>query len=506
MYPHSNTLVKHLRLVCLPLYFWIVLFASQASANYLFIGNVHVIDVLNRTVLQDSFILIKDDRIVRVDSMKLLLGSEASTDLSFDNSPFLSQYKPIKVIDAKGSYVLPGLIDAHVHVGNGPAVVIDHPSFPNESNWLATWGADIPSHLKAYLASGVTTIVDLAEPFFVIRRIQQYLEKNPGPRFIATGPMISAPGGYGPVKIEVANEADINQVINSIKAANGGGLKLTLEIGFSPVGWPKLPAHSDSMLELIKQKTTASGLPIYAHATSVRDFSTAIEMKVHAITHVITGRYKTSLPQELIEKMAKRGIYQISTLSLSVNDVARYHPHESKDQLTKTVVPAKELLRAKDPDLIKQASKLTVNYAMPFLSDFWQERFADSFWMDRFYEESLKHSMATIKALHDAGTPIVLGSDAAQTVTLTDYHGIKSLREMEMLKLAGLSEWEVLAAATINPARMLGLEQEIGSIQQGKVADLVLLNENPLDDIRNMRSVIWTVRDGVAKTPAQWVE
>ena len=78
-------------------------------------------------------------------------------------------------------------------------------------------------------------------------------------------------------------------------------------------------------------------------------------------------------------------------------------------------------------------------------------------------------------------------------------------REVELLGMAGLSNAEALAAATSVPARMLGLDAEIGSIAVGMKADLVVLADDPLQDLAALRSILWTVKDGVVRTPTGWM-
>ena len=78
-------------------------------------------------------------------------------------------------------------------------------------------------------------------------------------------------------------------------------------------------------------------------------------------------------------------------------------------------------------------------------------------------------------------------------------------RELALLREAGLSGEEVIAAATETPARMLGLDGQIGTVQVGKRADLVLVRGDPLSDPHAFEAVAWSVRDGVAKTPAEWM-
>lgn len=85
------------------------------------------------------------------------------------------------------------------------------------------------------------------------------------------------------------------------------------------------------------------------------------------------------------------------------------------------------------------------------------------------------------------------------------FHGTSTLREIELVGRAGLSAMDAIAAATRIPARMLGLADEIGTVEVGKRADLVIVRDDPLVDLRALRTVLWTVKDGVAHTPVEWM-
>jgi predicted amidohydrolase YtcJ len=99
-----------------------------------------------------------------------------------------------------------------------------------------------------------------------------------------------------------------------------------------------------------------------------------------------------------------------------------------------------------------------------------------------------------------------VGSDAPNwDVVPYQFLGPSTLREMELLVEAGVPAADVIVAATRTPARMLRIDAEVGTLEVGKRADLVVVDGDPLADMRVLRALRWTVRDGVARTPAEWV-
>ena len=106
--------------------------------------------------------------------------------------------------------------------------------------------------------------------------------------------------------------------------------------------------------------------------------------------------------------------------------------------------------------------------------------------------------MRIVKALHDAGVAVVAGTDEG-------IPGHSVHREIELYVEAGLTPLQALQAATIVPARVMKLDADLGTIERGKRADLVVLDANPLDDIRNIRRVRWTISDGrMYESAALW--
>lgn len=114
--------------------------------------------------------------------------------------------------------------------------------------------------------------------------------------------------------------------------------------------------------------------------------------------------------------------------------------------------------------------------------------------------------MAALRQLADAGVGIVMGSDSGNwPVILSEFHGPTSIRELELLSQAGFSNTEVLTTASVTPARMLGISGAQGTVEPGKIADLVVIDGDPTVDIGAMRHVRYTVRAGDARTPGEWL-
>ena len=113
---------------------------------------------------------------------------------------------------------------------------------------------------------------------------------------------------------------------------------------------------------------------------------------------------------------------------------------------------------------------------------------------------------AAIGRFHAAGIPIVMGSDSGNWEIIPyEFHGPTSVREVELLANAGMTPAEAIEASTRLPAEMIGVADEIGTVEIGKRADMVILPEDPLADLTALTRPLWIVKDGEARTPAGWM-
>lgn len=479
---------KYIRLL-LAVFILLLVFASCAFAGgSLLLKNARLIDGTGSPVKDGASILILNGRIAKI-------GGHLS-------------HPGIPQLDVQGSYVLPGLIDGHVHLQWGPGAVIHRSKTPpDQISWEATWGKNIEQYLRAYLACGVTTVVDAGAPAFVIQAIRGRLGKGrPGPRFLTLGSFFSPPGGYvaSAVNPPVATREDVEAKLNEMKALGAAGIKVPIEKGYNP--FQPLPLHSPEILQAIKRGAALRNLPVYVHATTDEAFDAALDMEAHALMHTYIHRTGEQLSQSFKERMARANTYQVSTLSVMDEELTLYDPERLEEPLLKMTVPESELSAARDSRIVRDMHEDQAQKMLPWLPRWFAGMTADYFFGREHLVRSLGTSQKAIYDLHKAGVKIVMGSDTVyQSHTLYSFHGFTSLREMELLGEAGLSPEEAVKAATVNAAAMVGLDREIGTIEVGKCADLVVLKDNPLKDLRAFRTVRWTIQGGAAKTPQAWM-
>ena len=460
-----------------------IFFITNANARDLLISNAKLIDGTGSPIREDISILITDGWITKI-------GHNISA-------------KKIPQLDVGGAYVLPGLIDAHIHLIYGPGAYQRKPGPFKPGEWWEAWGQYLPHYLKAYLACGVTTVLDAANFPDIVRWLQDWLSKgNPGPRYLTLGPFITNPGGYigdrwGPV----TSVEEVEAKLDLIQSLGAVGVKVPIERGWNPF-W-NLPIHPPEIREAIRQGADKRNLPIFVHATSEKDMEVALEMGARALMHTLIHRTKEILSDTFITKMARTNAYQVTTLAVTDAPLFRYNLKRLDDPLLNLVVLDSELAMARNLEAAKDAERLDVQKVFPWLPKIFQKSLTFN---KKSIITSLKHSQQAVQRLHEAGVPIVLGSDSVYNPSaLYSFHGFSTLREIELLREAGLQAMEVIKAATKNAAEMLGLEDEIGTVKVGKRADLIVLGENPLKTIQAFRTIKWTIQNGIAHTPKEWI-
>jgi imidazolonepropionase-like amidohydrolase len=350
----------------------------------------------------------------------------------------------------------------------------------------------------------VTTVLDTGIAAATAREIQTWLAGGaPGPRFLTLGPGFTTPGGYlSELGGTVSTPAEVEAHFAVMESVGAVGAKVLIEPGFGPQPvWPILPLP---IRDAIVRGATARKLPIYVHANREPEKAIALDMGARVIVH--TGYYDSQPSDAFVKRMAASGAYLMTTFSIMDADLIRFHPERLDDPLLRLTVPALELTTARDPEAAKRLTRAEIKMSSPGMPAFLQDALAWWFLGESKIVQRLRSSQQAARRFADAGVPIIVGSDSGNwPIVPYQFHGPTTLREIELLGQAGFAPMDAIASATRKPATMLGLEQEIGTVTVGKRADLVIVRDDPLEDLRALRTVQWTIKDGVAHSPSEWM-
>ena len=400
------------------------------------------------------------------------------------------------VLDVAGATVMPGLIDPHVHLQAVPGATF------RGDNEDRLWEARL-QHLRAYLACGVTTVLDAAIAAPVLCEIRRHLDSGGvGPRYLALAPAFYPPDGYldhnyltdawGPMWRPAGTARDVSALFDEYEGISGIiGVKVMIEYGFSPFyDWPILSPEIR-----IQQR---------AHAV-------ALEMQPRVLMH--SGLLDREPPMELTDRMKAGGTFMVTTLSGQFDCLLERKSFVRRidDPLILSTVPKRQIATAQDPRAWRYMWRHLFRGTAPRWMPTWLARMVSWLIPPQIAEVSLRRRFrATCQAIvrmHEVGTRIVLGTDSgAWPVFPSCFHGYSTIREMEIMAAAGLQPMAVLQAATRLPAEMIGLADEIGTVEVGKRADLIVLAEDPLANMKALRSIQWTIKDGEPRPPVGWMD
>jgi imidazolonepropionase-like amidohydrolase len=463
---------------------------EDQSGNDLLIINARLIDGTGAGPQKGRSILIREGRIVEIGEMQSAEGA--------------------RVLDLAGATVLPGIIDAHVHLQSVPGSMYrqDSEQEVKEQRY---------HQLKAYAACGVTTVLDnlIAAP--VLNELHDHLEAgHAGPRVYAVGPGFYPPDGYldhgllspqwgphfGPASDERAVQALFEEFAD---CRNIVGVKVLLEPGFgaSPV-WPIL---SPEIRKVIMREAGKRGLPIYAHAYNSKMQAIALDMDVHNLAHA--GFLKKAPSKKFIQAMKDQGAYVTTTLASTLEQMLiEFQPERLDDPLLQLTVPQNQLDTARDPQAWKQSNAIMLKTSAPkWMPDALMNFITKKVNMQKQVKACVESSGKAIKLMHEEGIPVCLGTDTSNwPLFLGFFHGPSTVLEMELLGRAGLAPLDVITAATQTPARMMGLADELGTIDKGKHADMIVVRKDPLEDMAALRNLEYTIMGGKVATPEEWIK
>lgn len=418
----------------------------HAENRNLLIEDVMLIDGTGRHAIEHASVMVTGDRISEIRRGKFS-GLERKNSLT---------------INATGKYLIPGLMDIHVHLVGAVKVSKDG---------LREVDIDMEKGRRAlngYLYSGVTSIYDsgnIPEFIFALRN-QERAGRIQGPRIFATGGIVTYPGSHG----SGAGATLVDDWPEAIPALDEhlkhqpDIVKLTLE----ERGWgarPMIPLLPLPLMEHIIGYYNDKGIRATAHTASEIRARQAVFAGIDSLSHpVITGPISESFPGF----MAAKKIPMATTLTIGENYSRLAEHPEYLDQALYQAVLSKDEIKILKNETSAEYKERTWTWWMKIMTPVAQEN---------------------LRQLNAAGAVIALGTDQSS--------GPAVHREMELLVAAGIPTMDVLKIATLNAAKFLGKEDDLGSISEGKLADMVLLDADPIANIDNAKKINTVIKNGV---------
>ena len=384
-------------------------------------------------------------------------------------------------VNAAGKWIIPGLIDAHVHfsqtgwVDGRPDALDLREHLPYERV-----EADLHAHperfFRTYLCSGVTAVFDVGGYPWTLDLQARTAESTSAPRVAAAGPLLSTIDFWLNLPdqrqfIYMSDEATVRQAVRAHKDWGAAAIK----VWYIMPPQPPDTARVSALVHAAGDEARKVGLPLIVHATGLWEAKDALRAGARILVHSVSSE---PVDDEFLTLARRQGAIYVPTLTvLDGYQQVRARRFERDRQPLGCVDPGTRA-KALATDTVALAQRMPAPAA--------EERSART-------RRLMAQAAANLKRVRHAGIPVALGTDAGNPLTL---HGASVPMELEAMQAAGLTPLDVLIAATRNGARALGLGQHEGTVTTGATADLVVLDADPLSDLRNVRRMALVVRRG----------
>jgi imidazolonepropionase-like amidohydrolase len=420
--------------------------AQSSTSSMLVIHDVTVIDATGAPAKPHQTIIVRDGKIEAIDSSGMGFGGKL----------------PGTHVDGTGKFLIPGLWDMHVHMVFG--------------DWFPH-GKEVT--LPLFIANGITGVRDMGGELDVLQQWRKEISAGTliGPRIVMSGPMLDGPQPRFPSSIAIKTPEDGRRAVDDLKRRGADFIKLQSLI-------PREAVFA------IADEARKQGIPFVGHVPDAVRASEASNAGQKSFEHLIGIFEGSSALEDEFIKGKKTEKQFLST----------YDPNRAEALFAllgkNHTWQCPTLVWERGGNLIDQtdfAHDTRAKYIPAYWKDVTWKRFTDEIEHDfntddlatrqRFVEKELE----VVNAMHRAGIPFLAGTDTPPGVYI--FPGFSLHEELQRFVAAGFTPMEALQTATLNPAKFLGIEDRLGTIEKGKLADLVLLDANPLDDIRNTQKI-----------------
>jgi hypothetical protein len=357
------------------------------------------------------------------------------------------EVKGIEIINAKNKYLTPGLIDMHVHV----------------------WDR---YELGLYLSNGVTAVRNLWGMPMHLRIKEDIIEENIfAPSFFTTGPKLTGSEFIGDDNLNLSNPSEAKDKV----------------IEYNERGYDFIKTYyglDKAIFDALIEQAQISKMDIVAHPSQKVPFSYHLNPQIKSIEHA----------EEIVQQPLQ---FDLDTVKLQpIIDSISQSKHTN---YCPTLTVFNNIYQMMMDDSILDSDSL--NYMNPLIKmddskrqfeRWYTAKQEDPSTIDRIKKQHDFH-LTIVKKLHEAGVPIICGTDGGIGVTIP---GFSIHKELNFYKEAGLSNYEVLKTATVNASQTHAIMNQLGTIEEGKIANLLLVDENPLVTLSSLKNPIYVFVNG----------
>lgn len=364
----------------------------------------------------------------------------------------ISDADKTNTIDLNGFTVLPGLIDCHIHLGgltvDEPGGEIGKVTMINMVSFFWDYMRNYAHRRRLAIENGVTVIRSAGDHYPHIIRLRDKIASNQlsGPRIFAPGPTITAPGGHPAGTIYKGNRyiienavrqiSDVNNARSEVRRLVEGGVDCIKAIysDINPMDITrKVPRLSFDVLQALADETHRYNRRLMVHTGSLEETADVVTAGADSIEHgILPGSDSNEFDDNLVRMMKEKGTYFVPTLAIA-----------------------------------------------------WAYK--------ELYPDVFVGLKRTVKKLHDGGVNLAAGTDSG-TPGVVIGKGLH--KELELMVEAGLTPMEAIIAGTSKAADNLARRSEFGTLEQGKIADIIAVSRDPLKDIKATREVKLVIKDG----------
>jgi len=423
----------------------------------LVITNVNLIDGTGSPLQSEVNVYIKDGRIQAINKNNL--------------------QQTANLIDGSGKYLMPGLFDCHVHTTSF------NEAFPKFMHYGVT----------AIFITGGSTCSD--EYYANMREIGSQ-DSIPAPRVFHTSQHFTMEGRH-PVKTYASSNwikdetvffltdtLQIKQIVRKVAQQPIQGIKLTIEDGPAPPFVERIPQE---FVNAVVREANKFDLPVFAHSSDNEEFLMAIRGGVKNHVHFVGIDIDWDNPAHLsaMQTVKERSGSIITTLMIDKSFIYPLHPEWLEIPAFNVVYPLNDLRTMVNPGTIRFAKMMAENIRREF-------------GLDTLTLKGLTSPQTEdIQRALDMEVNMVLGTDTGNRFI---FPGYSLHEEMQLLEIGGMKPLDILRMGTLNAARMLNVDDSLGTLRPGKLADMILLNENPLESIKNTLEINTVFKNGIIQS------